>query len=128
MNRPILFVAYIALASAIGFIAGTIFDDEYRQEKIVLKTISQHDEVRRLFDTYGLIIFSTHVLNDLSSVKGADGIDELKAKYQNNAISHVAAFRRQIADMRKGGANQSTLNAFEENVSQIEAKHSLRAP
>lgn len=127
MSRPIQFAVAIAIACAVGFIFGVLFED-YHGKKQIRDTISQHDSVSELFIWYEMATIDSLVLEDLDNVKSMEELNDLQVKWRRNGASHVNLFREKAEQIRKSGGNVAALQQLEIGINELGQKYGFQAP
>ena len=67
-----------------------MFFGGFYNQNIVVKTVSEYNEVQKLMEWYKLIVIDQLQLKDLEAIKSMNDVDPLKAKYRKNGLAHIS--------------------------------------
>ena len=112
MNKPIILTVCIAIACCVGFIGGMYFGGFYHRD-IVLKTISEYGEFRKLQTWLSIIVQDESVLKDLESINEIRELELIKKKYRKAGLSHINILQKQVSSMKEDVPNPSALKEYE---------------
>ncbi len=103
------------------------FGGFYNQD-IVLKTVSEYNEVEKLMGWYELIIFDQLKVEDLEAINSIDDVESLKEKYRKNGLVNIELFRELANILKKNAPNPSPIVELENSVNEIEKDFKQKQP